>query len=160
MLAILARSGQYLPRCLTFGPHNGPEDFGFATDRVYAPGRGRKMRLCKEWQIYADDITVRSGRVIEGVIYTDEEHAARKSAAREKATEAHRVRATQDLAEAFKALGFSSSGLSEEDKTVQPRKKTKGDKAAKGLGRAASSDPSPYAHGISCLLYTSPSPRD
>ena len=32
MLAILARSGQYLPRCLTFGPHNGPEDFGFATD--------------------------------------------------------------------------------------------------------------------------------
>ena len=36
MLAILARSGQFLPRCLTFGPHNGPEDFGFATDRVYA----------------------------------------------------------------------------------------------------------------------------
>ena len=27
MLAILARSGQFLPRCLTFGPHNGPEDF-------------------------------------------------------------------------------------------------------------------------------------
>ena len=33
MLAILARSGQFLPRCLTFGPTNGPEDFAFATDR-------------------------------------------------------------------------------------------------------------------------------
>ena len=37
MLAILARSGQYLPVCLTFGPTNGPEDFAFATDRVFAP---------------------------------------------------------------------------------------------------------------------------
>ena len=45
MLAVLSRSGQFLPRCLTFGPHNGPEDFAFATDRVYAPGRNRKMRL-------------------------------------------------------------------------------------------------------------------
>ena len=32
MLAILARSGQYLPRCLTFGPTIGPEDFAFATE--------------------------------------------------------------------------------------------------------------------------------
>ena len=58
MLAILARSGQYLPVCLTFGPHNGPEDFAFATDRVFAPGRNRKMRLCRTWQIYADDNTI------------------------------------------------------------------------------------------------------
>ena len=28
MLAIFARSGEFLPRCLTFGPHNGPEDDG------------------------------------------------------------------------------------------------------------------------------------
>ena len=51
VLAILARSGQYLPVCLTFGPTNGPEDFAFATDRVFAPGRGRKMRFCANWQI-------------------------------------------------------------------------------------------------------------
>mgnify|MGYP003297504747 CR=1 FL=1 len=75
MLAILARSGQYLPRCLTFGPHNGPEDFAFATDRVYAPGRGRKMRFCKQWQIYADDVTIRTGRCLDGVLYTDEEYS-------------------------------------------------------------------------------------
>ena len=75
MLAILARSGQYLPVCLTFGPTNGPEDFAFATDRVFAPGRGRKMRFCKQWQIYADDITVRTGRMLDGVYYTDDEKA-------------------------------------------------------------------------------------
>ena len=62
VLAILARSGQYLPICLTFGPTNGPEDFAFATDRVLAPGRGRRRRFCTNWQIYAADITVRSGK--------------------------------------------------------------------------------------------------
>ena len=46
MLAILARSGQFLPRCLTFGPRNGPEDFAFTTDRIFALGRGRKLRHC------------------------------------------------------------------------------------------------------------------
>ena len=30
MLAIVARSGQFLPVCLTFGPHNGPEDFSLS----------------------------------------------------------------------------------------------------------------------------------
>jgi len=67
VLAILARSGQFLPVCLTFGPTNGPEDFAFATDRVFAPGRGRKMRFCSNWQIYADDVTIRSGRWNDGV---------------------------------------------------------------------------------------------
>jgi len=73
MLAILARSGSFLPKCLTFGPHNGPEDLAFATDRVFAPGRGRKQRLCSEWLIYADDITIRTGRVVDGVLYTESE---------------------------------------------------------------------------------------
>ena len=84
MLAILARSGQYLPRCLTFGPHNGPEDFAFATDRVFAPGRNRKMRFCQQWQIYADDITVRTGRVLDGVIYSDEEYVSKVKDAKER----------------------------------------------------------------------------
>ena len=71
VLAILARSGQFLPMCLTFGPFNGPEDFAFATDRVYAPGRDRKQRFCKQWHLYADDITVRTGRVVDGVIFSE-----------------------------------------------------------------------------------------
>ena len=49
MLAILARSGQYLPRCLTFGPHNGPEDFSYAVDRLFSPGLHAQRRFCKEW---------------------------------------------------------------------------------------------------------------
>ena len=86
------------------------------------------MRLCKEWQIYADDITVRSGRVVEGVIYTDEEYAARKSAARERATEAHRVRGTQNLEEAFKAMGFSASGLRKRTKQLSLAKRPRAKK--------------------------------
>ena len=85
MLAILARSGQFLPVCLTFGPSNGPEDFAYSTDRVYAPGRNRKMRLCKEWEIYADDSTIRTGRYIDGVYFSDKEYSARiKEAVKEK----------------------------------------------------------------------------
>eukprot|EP00969_Alexandrium_andersonii_P302335 13364294-Alexandrium_andersonii.AAC.1 len=38
MLAILARSGHLLPRCLTFGPRKGPGDFCYVIDRRYSPG--------------------------------------------------------------------------------------------------------------------------
>ena len=33
MLMLLARSGQYLPRCLPCGPRHGPGDFAYATIR-------------------------------------------------------------------------------------------------------------------------------
>ena len=42
MLAILARTGQFLPKCLTFGPHNGPEDFAYVVDRIYIALEGPK----------------------------------------------------------------------------------------------------------------------
>ena len=140
MLAILARSGQYLPRCLTFGPHNGPEDFAFATDRVFAPGRNRKMRFCQQWQIYADDITVRTGRVLDGVIYSDEEYANRVSDAKER-----EVFKIQPLEESFRHLGFQPEGLGQEDKKIV-REKTKKEKNKEGKGKESASDPSPYAH--------------
>ena len=121
MLAILARSGQFLPRCLTFGPHNGPEDFAVATDRVYAPGVGRKMRFCKQWIIYADDCTIRSGRVLDGVLYTDEEYAERIKSAIGREP----YNSQQSLDEAFKALGFDPAGLGTEGKVKRTtRKKT------------------------------------
>ena len=130
VLAILARSGQYLPVCLTFGSTNGPEDFAFATDRVFAPGRGRKMRFCTNWQIYADDITVRSGRWMHGVYHSDQEHTERIRAAAKAEQASQPV-----LEEAFKALGFDPTALGKENdgKVIKPK---------------------------SCLLYTSPSPRD
>ena len=106
MLAILARSGQYLPRCLTFGPHNGPEDFAFATDRVFAPGRNRRMRLCRTWQIYADDNTIRTGRVLDGVMYSDGEIADRIKDSIERKEVSH-----QSLESAFEGLGVEPCGV-------------------------------------------------
>ncbi|CAK9002134.1 Retrovirus-related Pol polyprotein from transposon 412 [Includes: Protease [Durusdinium trenchii] len=73
ILAIVARSGKFLPVCLTFGPVNGPDDFCFVVDRAYGPGRGRKMKYTKEWIAYVDDLTVRTGRVVDGRFLTDEE---------------------------------------------------------------------------------------
>ena len=66
VLAIVARSGKFLPVCLTFGPVNGPDDFCFVVDRAFGPGRGRKARFAREWTAYVDDLTVRTGRVIDG----------------------------------------------------------------------------------------------
>ena len=51
MLAILARSGQYLPRCLTFGPTNGPEDFQELVFTIFS------RRLYKEWFLFLDDLS-------------------------------------------------------------------------------------------------------
>ncbi|OLP83449.1 hypothetical protein AK812_SmicGene35773 [Symbiodinium microadriaticum] len=45
VLAIVARSGKYLP--------------------------GRRLRYTKEWIAYVDDLTVRTGRVVDGKFYTD-----------------------------------------------------------------------------------------
>ena len=153
VLAILARSGQFLPQCLTFGPCNGPEDFAFATDRIFAPGRGRKMRFCTSWQIYADDSTVRTGRVLEGTIYTDEEYATRTKRAVEERKERQ-----QPLPDAFRELGFDPEGLGDDNKKPpkakgRVSKKTERELAAKGLGPAASSDPSPYAHSSTFRVF-------
>ena len=131
MLAILARSGQFLPVCLTFGPTNGPEDFAFATDRVFAPGRNRKMRFCTNWQIYADDITVRSGRSIDGVLYTDAECDGRVKEAAER-----QEISQQTLDEAFKELGFDPTGLGEEKK--EGRKATRAKEKAASKAKMAS----------------------
>ena len=76
VLALVSRSGQFLPTCLTFGPQNGPEDFAYVVDRIYA-GKHRRMRLMKEWLPYVDDLTIRSGRVLDGVVYRDKEVTAR-----------------------------------------------------------------------------------
>ena len=48
VLAIVARSGKYLPVGLTFGPVNGSDDFNFVVDRAFSPGKGRGMGgLCR-----------------------------------------------------------------------------------------------------------------
>ena len=73
VLAIVARSRKYLPVGLTFGPVNGPDDFNFVVDRAFSPDKGRKLRFTKVWVAYVDDLTVRTGRVIDGCFMTDAE---------------------------------------------------------------------------------------
>ena len=118
------------------------------------------MRLCREWEIYADDCTIRTGRIVDGTYYSDAEYAERiKTAVKAK------EEPMQELEAAFEALGFNTKGLgAEKTDRLQPkakakpeakaktepklpRKTTVSEKASKGLGRAAeSSDPSPRAH--------------
>ena len=73
MLAVITKTGTFLPKCLTFGPHNGPEDFAYVVDRVFSPGAEQKRRFCKEWLAYVNDVTIRTGRVVEGQFFTEEE---------------------------------------------------------------------------------------
>lgn len=156
VLAILLRSGQYLPVCLTLGPAIGPADFAFATDRIFASGRRRKTLFCSNWQIYADGVTIRSGRWLSGVHYTGSEKAERLREAQ------RRENASQpDLDKAFRALGFDPKPLGQEADAgvraelcagrrrrpeAKPRLKTKGEQAGDGFTKEATGFPSPYAH--------------
>jgi hypothetical protein len=104
------------------------------------------MRFCRQWQIYADDVTVRTGRVLDGVLFTDEEYAARVKKAVEQKPEER-----QTLEQAFRGLGFDPSAWQkpEHEKSeakAKARPKTQKEEAAKGKGKAAKSDPSPRAH--------------
>ena len=132
MLAILARSGQFLPICLTFGPHNGPEDFSFVIDRHYSPGRDAKRRFCTEWQAYVDDLTIRTGRVVDGQWFTDEEFAQRIR----KAVKEQPRGGWQSVEDALDAQGFLPEGLGSEAQAkgvelpkgkAKPKKKPKYD---------------------------------
>ena len=94
--------------CLTFGPINGPDDFCYVVDRAYEPGRGRKQRFAKEWIAYVDDLTVRTGRVVDGIMMSDEEHDAEIKEAMKRTP----VVVGQPAPEALEALGVRPDGLS------------------------------------------------
>ena len=55
-MAVLVASGCYLPRGLTFGPTNGPEDFQDLVFNVFA------RRLYREWYLFLDDLSIATGR--------------------------------------------------------------------------------------------------
>ena len=55
-MAVLAASGSYLPRGLTFGPTNGPEDFQDLVFNVFS------RRLYREWYLFLDDLSIATGR--------------------------------------------------------------------------------------------------
>ena len=54
-MAVLSTTGSYLPRGLTFGPTNGPEDFQGLVFEVFA------RRLYKDHFIFVDDLAVATG---------------------------------------------------------------------------------------------------
>ena len=55
-LAVMIASGSYLPRGLTFGPTNGPEDFQEMVFIAFS------RWLYKRWFLFLDDLTVATGR--------------------------------------------------------------------------------------------------
>ena len=100
VLAIVSRSGKFLPLCLTFGPTNGPDDFCYTVDRAFAPGRNRTLRYGKQWLAYVDDLTVRTGKCLDQRILTDVEYDEEIRAAAKKAG----VQVAQKAGEALEAL--------------------------------------------------------
>ena len=114
MLAIIARSGQFLPICLTFGPVNGPEDFAYVGDRNFAPDRDAKRRYCNEWLAYVDDLTVRTGRCVDGVLYNDSEVKGQLKEAVEAQGKMQIHWGGQPPEDALAALGFNVDKLGAE----------------------------------------------
>ena len=55
-MAVLCATGCYLPRGLTFGPTNGPEDFQDLVFNVFS------RRLYREWYLFLDDLSIATGR--------------------------------------------------------------------------------------------------
>ena len=55
-MAVLAASGSYLLRGLTFGPTNGPEDFQELVFMIF------QKKLLTEWFLFWDDLTIATGR--------------------------------------------------------------------------------------------------
>ena len=55
-MAVLSAGGCWLPRGLTFGPTNGPEDFQELVFTVFS------RRLYKDWFLFVDDLSVATGR--------------------------------------------------------------------------------------------------
>ena len=55
-MAVLVVSGTYLPRGLTFGPTNGPEDFQELVFIIFA------RKLYTEWFLFLDDLAIATGR--------------------------------------------------------------------------------------------------
>jgi hypothetical protein len=140
MLAILSRSGCWLPRCLTFGPHNGPEDFSYVVDRLFSGGTKARRRFCSTWLAYVDDITVRSGRCHGEKLFTDDEYA---ELVRSAAIMPQNGR--QSLEEALKEAGFSFEedmmGVERPDGKRKPGPKdAKQDAAVPVANTGASSD--------------------
>ena len=105
-----------MPKCLNFGPMNGPEDFARVVDTLFAMVKRRKRRLNKERNVYVDDFCVRTGRWRGDKGYSDEAY-------------------DRMMAEAT-VSGQALRPVLVEAKLRTDRKKTDGEVATSGLGTA------------------------
>jgi hypothetical protein len=137
---------------LTFGPHNGPEDFSYVVDRLFSGGGKARRRFCSTWLAYVDDVTVRSGRYSGGRLYTDEEYAELVRTAVIKPQDGR-----QSLSEVLKEAGFD---LVEDKLGVElpdgKKKRSPKDGRAKPLDvpnfdNAKRDTNAPYAHAVHIL---------
>ena len=55
-MAVLSAGGCWLPRGLSFGPTNGPEDFQELVFTVF------QRKLYSEWHLFIDDLSIAAGR--------------------------------------------------------------------------------------------------
>ena len=80
--------------------------------------------MCQQWVTYADDCTVRSGRVVDGVIVTDAEYLEYSGRIGE---EPKREVTVQPLKEAFAELSYDPTGLDGDKpgKRTQPKPQAK-----------------------------------
>ena len=100
---------------------NGPDDFSYTVDRLYSAGSANeRQRYGTEWLAYVDDLTVRTGRVLDGRVLTDEEYRKEVQAAAKSANAASGL---QHPAEALGELGFNPEGLGAECDARKSRRK-------------------------------------
>ena len=132
VLAIVARSGKFLPVCLTFGPVNGPDDFSYVVDRAFGPGRGRQMKYTKEWIAYVDDLTVRTGRVIDKKFMTDKEFDEEIK----RAMRASPVGVGQPPKEAMDALGIKPGNVGSTPKVKHDEKESDHNHPTRAVARS------------------------
>eukprot|EP00969_Alexandrium_andersonii_P340753 15061503-Alexandrium_andersonii.AAC.1 len=66
-------------------------------------GTQDKLRCCKVWLGYVDDLIVRAGSVLGGVLYADAEHEVRMRGASSRA----RIVEAQSMSEALENEGFN-----------------------------------------------------
>ena len=85
VLAVLSQSGCRLANVLQLGPVNGPFDFSFIMDELFALSPAHRRGLGKTWLNYIDDWALRSGRFLEGRCLTDAQYDEELANAREPA---------------------------------------------------------------------------
>ena len=87
----------------------------------------------KEWLPCVDGLTVRTGRVLDSVIYRDCEPTGRVCATIHQLPEQMRAASLQSMQEAMQACGYSAKGLGLE---LEPVPKVKGRRKPKAKARS------------------------